>query len=159
MTDNKTLINNGDEYYFGGKDFTNMHNFFISKNIEILDGDNCVLKTFKYIYENKIKNNKKMKFQEELNILEKDFKEQSKIPNYNNVIDFLNKTETNYKIVNYTNKNDGHEKIFNPKETLFYFIVYNHHFYLIDKNDNKNLFYKKYSNKEWWDNSYKLTFF
>ena len=136
------LLNNGNGYYLYNdvRNYTNMHNFFNSININIPDGCNCVIETLKFLFETYItKEKKQIKiFKKELFQLEQKFKNNNEIPSFNKLIEFFETTATNYRIYNYTDKNDGAEHIFRDKNKIFNFLVYNQHLYLIDKDDNYN---------------------
>ena len=132
----QTLKRDGANYYLYNDihKYTDMNNFFSSIYINIPENKNCVIETLKYIYDNFIiirKKNLKL-FYKELKILETLYINNNIIPTYKKLIEFLEITQTNYKIFNFINNTDTSSNIFKPKEKIFNFIVYNQHLYLID---------------------------
>ena len=133
------LKKDGDTYYLYSsiRNYTNMNNIFnkISINIDIPTNKNCVIETLKYIYSHLPKGNKKI-FKIELKNIEKKYIENNEIPSYNKLVDFLETTQTNYKIFNWTDKNDYNNNTFDSKKKIFNFIVYNKHLYLLENDNN-----------------------
>jgi hypothetical protein len=134
------LKRDGDQYYLYSniRNYTDMKNIFenISTGINIPHGRNCVIETLKYIYNNLLPNGNKRIFKKELENIEQKYIKNNKIPTYKILVDFLETTKTNFKIFNWTDKNDSNSNIFDIKKKIFNFIVYNSHLYLIE-NDNK----------------------
>lgn len=134
------LKKDGENYYlyYNVRNYPEMNNILskLSINIEFPEGSNCVIETLKYIYNHpndflRKQGNKKI-FKKELDKMENKYLKNNEIPSYKILVDFLETTQTNYNVFNYTNKDDYNFNIFNPKQRTFNFIVYNEHLNLID---------------------------
>lgn len=129
------LMEDGTNYYLlnNVRNYDDMNNFFDYINIEISDGKNCVIETLKYIYQNYVEKSRKIikMFKKELNQLEQLYNDENLIISYSKLVEFFEKVKLNYKILNFTNKKDYNSNIFDPKQKIFNFIVYNKHLYLI----------------------------
>jgi hypothetical protein len=134
------LKRDGDQYYLYSnvRNYTDMNNIFnkISININIPNGSNCVIETLKYILNNLLSRGNKKIFKKELENMEQRYIKSDEIPSYNKLIEFLETTKTNYKIFNWTDKNDNNNNVFDPKTKIYNFIVYNKHLYLIENDNN-----------------------
>lgn len=133
------LKTDGNNYYLFNdvRNFTDMTKYFNSVEISIKEGENCVIETLKYIYNNSLrKGNNRKTFKKELEKMEKKYIDNNEIPSYKLLVEFFELTKTNYKIFNYTDKNDNNQNTFKPKEKIYNFIVYNKHLYFIDNDKN-----------------------
>lgn len=133
---NLKLMEDGINYYLlnNVRNYDNMNNFFQYIDIEIPEGKNCVIETLKYIFVNYIEKSRKIikLFKKEFAELEKLYNDENIIISYNKLVDFFEKVKLNYKILNFTNKKDYNSNIFDSKNKVFNFIVYNKHLYFIE---------------------------
>jgi len=152
------LLTQKDNFYYlknNIRHYKDLSNFFNAIDIPVLEGQNCVIQTLKYILKNySLKGIKKI-FKEELRIIENNFIKNKEIPTQHILFDFCEKVKINYDIRNYTDLNDKKTNNFN-NEKIIHIVIYDHHLYLLnDKKEFEKIFDSISNNEiyEIYDNS------
>lgn len=124
----------GDEYYLLNdiRHYRNLNNYFECP-VDIPEGKNCLIETMKFLLNSKKKYIAyKKNFKKELLNIENEYLLNKKIPTYSDFIKLLDIGKINHKIINWTDKKDGQENIYNISNKNAYFVIFDKHIYLIE---------------------------
>lgn len=141
----------GDEYYLLNdiRHYRNLNNYFECP-VDVPEGKNCLIETMKYLLNSKKKYIAyKKNFKKEFSNIENEYLLNKKIPTYNDLIKLLNIGKINHKIINWTDKKDGQENIYNISNKTAYFVIFDNHIYFIEDDQQfKNILNNSYEQND-----------